>query len=86
MFGVNVAVCNSISKLVILSKTILCVWFMLFLLIFLHCCIPAIYVWGAKSMKDTLVPDLNTYLGDSKIFWYYLDKCNFKSKYYLNIL
>ena len=67
MFGVKVVACNSSSKLVILSQGILCVWYMLFLLIFLHCCIPAMYVCGAKIMKDTLVLDLNIYLGDSKI-------------------
>ena len=34
MSGVNVVAYNSSSKLIILSNTILCVWFMLFLLIF----------------------------------------------------
>ena len=70
MFGVKVVACNSSSKLVILSKSTLCVWCMLFLLIVLRCCIPAMYVCGTKIMKDTLVLDLNIYLGDSKIFCY----------------
>ena len=34
MSGVNVVAYNNSSKLIILSNTILCVWFILFLLIF----------------------------------------------------